>query len=185
MRRLAVLVMGVLLLTGGTVFAQDKGDVSGGYRYLRATDDGESEGFGKGWYFDVTGHLTNMVSVVGDIGGSYKSVSETDGGVTFTGDIKIHSFQGGVKFRASMVNPNVVPFAQVLFGGVKASFKFSGGGFSDSDSDTNGMMTVAGGVDVSGMSKVGVRVMAGYFRVFEEDSGTNGFVFSVGGKVGF
>jgi hypothetical protein len=184
MRRLAVLVIGTLLLTSGTVFAQDKGDISGGYRYLHAGGD-ESESFPKGWYFDVTGHLTDIVSIVGDVGGTYKSESETVGGVSIEGSLKIHTFQGGVKFRVPTMNPNVVPFAQVLGGGVRSSFKLSGGGFNESDSATDGLLTLSGGVDVSGMAKVGVRVQAGYFRVFEEGEGTNGFQFSVGAKIGF
>jgi len=184
MRRLAVLVIGALLLTSGTVFAQDKGDISGGYRYLHAGGD-ESESFPKGWYFDVTGHLTDMVSIVGDVGGTYKSESFTEGGLSFEGNLKIHTFQGGVKFRVPTMNPNVVPFAQVLGGGVKSSFKFTAGSLSESDSSTDGILTISGGVDVSGMAKIGVRVQAGYFRVFEEGEGTNGFQFSIGAKVGF
>jgi hypothetical protein len=185
MRRLATCVIGVLILSSGTALAQDKGDVSGGYRYLRASGDGESESFGKGWYFDVTGHVTDMVSIVGDVGGTYKSESITEGGVTFNGDIKIHSFQGGVKFRVPTMNTNIVPFVQVLGGGVRSSFKFTAGSLSESDSSTDGIFTLSGGVDVSGMAKVGVRVQAGYFRVFEEGEGTNGFQFSVGAKIGF
>ena len=181
MRRLSLLVAGVLLLSGGTALAQDKGDVSGGYRYLHA----EEESFGKGWYFDVTGHVTNMVSIVGDVGGTYKSESFTEGGLSFEGSLKIHTFQGGVKFRVPTMNPSVVPFAQVLGGGVKSSFKFTAGSLSESDSESDGILTFSGGVDVSGMSKVGVRVQVGYFRVFSEDEGTNGFQFSVGAKVGF
>jgi hypothetical protein len=83
------------------------------------------------------------------------------------------------------MNPNVVPFAQVLGGGVKSSFKFTAGSLSESDSSTDGILTISGGVDVSGMAKIGVRVQAGYFRVFEEGEGTNGFQFSIGAKVGF
>jgi len=181
MRRLLLLAIGVLLIGTGTALAQDRGDVSGGYRYIHA----DEEDFGKGWYFDVTGHVTDMVSIVGDVGGTYRSDTETDGGVTFDTSLKIHTFQGGVKFRVPTMNPNVVPFAQVLGGGVRSSFKFSGGGLSDSDSETDGLFTLSGGVDVSGMAKVGVRVQAGYFRVFSEDEGTNGFQFSIGAKVGF
>ena len=184
MRRLSLLVIGVLLISGGTALAQDKGDVSGGYRVLRAFGD-EAETFGKGWYFDVTGHVTDMVSIVGDVGGSYKSESFTEGGLSFEGSLKIHAFQGGVKFRVPTMNTNVTPFAQVLGGGVRSSFKFEAGSISESDSSTDGILTISGGVDVSGMAKIGVRVQAGYFRVFEAGEGTNGFQFSIGAKVGF
>ena len=181
MRRLAAFVIGVVLLSSGTALAQMKGDVSGGYRYIHA----DEENFAKGWYFDVAGHVTDVVSIVGDVGGTYKSESLTEGGVTFDANLKIHIFQAGARFRAPMVNPNVVPFGQVLFGGAKSTIKFSAAGISDSDSETDGVMSVGGGVDVTGGSKVGVRVMAGWLRVFEEGDATNAFSFSVGARIGF
>jgi hypothetical protein len=181
MRRLSLLVIGVLLISGGNALAQDKGDVSGGYRYLHA----DEESFGKGWYFDVTGHVTDMVSIVGDVGGTYKSESFTEGGLSFEGSLKIHTFQGGVKFRVPTMNTNLSPFVQVLGGGVRSSFKFTAGSLSESDSESDGVLTFSGGVDLNTMSTIGVRVQAGYFRVFSEGEGTNGFQFSVGAKVGF
>jgi len=181
MRRVMSPVIAVLLLSYGTALAQDRGDVSGGYRYLRS----EGESISKGFYVDVTGHVTHMLSIVGEVGGSYLSESETIGGVTAKATGRIHTFAAGVKVRASKVGPNAVPFAQVLFGGGKASIvaKIAGVTLFD-DSSTDPIMHLGGGVDLSGGGPVGVRVQVGWLRVFEDDA-SNFFTFSVGAKVGF
>ena len=93
MRRVTALVIGSLLLVTGTALAQDRGDISGGYRYLRS----EGESVSKGFYVDVTGHLTNVFSIVGEVGGSYKSESETAFGITAEASGRIHTFAAGVK----------------------------------------------------------------------------------------
>ena len=181
MRRVTTLVIGSLLLATGTALAQDRGDVSGGYRYLRS----EGESISKGFYVDVTGHLTNVFSIVGEVAGSYKSESETAFGITAEASGRIHTFAAGVKLRASMVSPNVVPFGQVLFGGGKASIEAKASGVTVFDeSSTDPLMHVSGGVDVNGNSPVGVRVQVGWLRVFEDDA-SNLFTFSVGAKIRF
>jgi hypothetical protein len=86
MRRLATLVLMVLVVTGGPALAQDRPEVSAGWRLLHvsgsdaddisgAEDDGVN--FPKGWYFDVAVPITPMFSIVGDIGGNYKSETES------------------------------------------------------------------------------------------------------------
>ena len=181
MRRVVSLVLGVLLLSCVTALAQDKGDISGGYRYLRS----EGQSISKGWYVDVTGHLTPVVSIVGEVGGSYKTESETVAGFTAEGNGKVHTFAAGVKLRAAKVSPNAVPFAQILFGGGKASVEAKVAGVTVlDDSSTDPLMHLSGGVDVSGSSPIGVRVQAGWLRVFEDDA-SNFFTLSVGAKIGF
>jgi hypothetical protein len=181
MRRVVSLVIWAVLLSSGAALAQDKGDVSGGYRYVRSG----GEGIVKGFYFDVTGHVTDMFSIVGEVGGSYLSESETFSGVTAEASGKIHTFAAGVKLRGPKVSPNVVPFARILFGGGKASVeaKFEGVTLLD-ESTSNPIVHLGGGVDVSGGGPVGVRVQAGWLRLFEDDA-SNIFTFSVGAKIGF
>ena len=48
--RLTTLAIGVLVLTGGAATAQDRGDVSAGYRFLQS----EGVGYPWGWYVDAT-----------------------------------------------------------------------------------------------------------------------------------
>lgn len=179
MRRGAALVVGILLVSGGTVFAQDKGDVSGGYRFLRT----EGENFGKGWYFDVAGHVTEVVSVVGEVAGTYKSVSETISGITISADLKLHTFMGGARFRVPVENQNVVPFGQVFFGFANAKVSASGGGLNISESSSDGAMSAGGGIDINGSGRLGLRAMIGWLRDFSDDS-SNAFTFSLGAKVG-
>ena len=181
MRRVMSLVVGVLLLSPAITLAQDKGDVSGGYRYVRS----ESESISKGFYVDVTGHVTDMFSIAGEVGGSYLSESETSGGLTAEASGNIHTFAAGVKLRASKVSPNAVPFAQVLFGVGRASVQAKVAGVTLLDeSASDPLVHLSGGVDLSGGGPVGLRVQAGWLRVFEDDA-SNFFTFSVGAKIGF
>ena len=181
MRRLSAFVIAVLLMAGGTAFAQDRGDISGGYRFMRS----EGVNFGKGWYVDVSGHMTDMVSIVGDVGGSYKSESESFAGVTITADARIHTFAGGLKVRASAVSPSVVPFGQVLFGVANAKAEASGGGISLSESVTDPMLNLSGGIDLRGSASVGLRAQVGWWRIFSEGEGFNAFHISIGATIGF
>jgi len=82
MKRLATLALALLVMSSGTALAQDTGDFSAGYRFLRT--DGVN--FGTGWYVDVAGHVTEVVSIVGEVAGTYKSFSETFQGITVEAD---------------------------------------------------------------------------------------------------
>ena len=132
--RNAVLDLGVCLALVGLatpVAAQTtpKGEVSGGYQFLNLSSGGEGESFAKGWYVDVTGNLNETLGIVFEGGGDYRSVTEslTVFGVsaTATADFKLHEFMGGVRI-ASRKNPTIVPFGQVLVGGIDGSASFSG-----------------------------------------------------------
>jgi hypothetical protein len=180
MRRLAVLVIGVLLTSSGAAFAQERGDVSGGYRFLRT----EGENFGKGWYFDGAVPVTEIVSVVGEVAGTYKSLSETFGGITVEADFKLHTFMGGARFKVPVEETTLTPFGQVLFGVGNARASASGGGISLSESSSDGAMSISGGVDVNGTGRVGLRAMIGWLRDFADDA-SNAFTFSIGAKIGF
>ena len=182
MRRLATLVIGVLLVSSGAAFAQERGDLSGGYRFLRT--DGEN--FGKGWYVDGAGRVTDFLSVVGEVAGTYKSISETFSGITVEADLKLHTFMGGARwtFRVPVQDMRLAPFGQVLFGVGNARASASGGGITISESSSDGAMSVSGGVDVNGSGRLGFRAMVGWLRDFSDDS-SNAFTLSLGAKVGF
>lgn len=195
MRRLATLVLMVLVVTGGTALAQDRPEVSAGWRLLHisgsdaddvtgAEDDGVN--LPKGWYFDVAVPFTPMLSIVGDIGGNYKSETEsfTEQGVTFTGTAKanVHTFLGGIRLRAT-ANPRVSPFAQFLFGVARAtaSVEATVGGvplIDFEESGTEAAMSLGAGVNLAAGS-LGVRVQAEWLKILEDDSG-NAFRFGVG-----
>ena len=172
--------------------ATPKVELSAGYQFLNFSVEGENESMPKGWYFDVAGNLSPMVGIVFQVGGNYKSFDEsfTIGGITstVTADLKVHEFLGGVRLNAGS-KAAVVPFGQVLVGGINGSVEVTstttipGGApiaFSDADSGTNFGLEVGGGVNFSLSDAVGLRVGADYLRVFEGDSGANLFRFTVG-----
>lgn len=191
MRRLATLVLGVLLLSTGTAVAQERPEVSGGWRYLYiAGSDGENGvNVPKGWYFDVAYPITPMLSIVGDVGGHYKSESDTfvEQGVTVTGTSKasVHTFLFGVRL-SGRGNPRVTPFGQVLFGAARAAASVEGsanvGGvpfeldFDESDSEA--ALSLGGGANVTAGSFV-IRLQAEWLKILADDSG-NAFRFGAG-----
>ena len=195
MRRLATLVLGGLVLTSGPALAQDRPEVSAGWRLLHlsgsdpedisGTED-DSVNVPKGWYFDVAVPITPMLSIVGDIGGNYKSESEsfTEQGVTFTGDadVRVHTFLAGIRLRATE-NPRVSPFAQILFGAARAtaSVEANVGGvplIDFDESSTEAVLSLGAGINLMPGS-FGVRVQAEWLKILEDDSG-NAFRFGVG-----
>ena len=147
---------------------------------------------GKGWYFDVAGNLTPMLGVVFQVGGNYKTFEETvtASGITATAtaDLKVHEFLGGMRLNARSASA-VVPFLQVLAGGVNGSAEVSASttipgqppiAFSQEDSSTNFALQLGGGANFGLSESVGLRVGADYLRIFEEDSGANLFRFYAG-----
>lgn len=201
MRRLAALILGVCVLTSGTALAQDRPEFSAGWRLLHlsgADADDFSGATGedgvnlpKGWYVDVAMPITPMFSIVGDIGGNYKSesVSFTEQGVTFSGTAKVslHTFLAGIRLRATD-DPRVSPFAQILFGAARgtASVEAAVGGVSLLDFDESGTeaaMSLGGGANLNAGS-IGVRLQAEWLKILADDSG-NAFRFSAGVVIPF
>ena len=195
MRRLATLVIMVLVVTAGTALAQGRPEVSAGWRLLHisGSDTGDITGteddgvnLPKGWYVDVAVPISPMLSIVGDIGGNYKSEMEsfTEQGITFTGTAKasVHTFLGGIRLGATE-NPPINPFAQILFGAARgtASIEATVSGTSLIDfeeSSTEAAMSLGGGVNLNAGS-FGVRLQAEWLKILQDDSG-NAFRFAVG-----
>jgi hypothetical protein len=195
MRRLATFVAVVLVLASGTALAQDRPEFSAGWRLLHLSGSDaegisgtEDEGVNlpKGWYVDVDVPITPRLSIVGDIGGNYKSesVSFTEQGISFTGTAKVsaHTFLGGIRLRATDV-PRVSPFAQLLFGAVRgtASVEATVAGVPLIDFDESGTdaaMSLGAGINLYPGS-IGVRLQAEWLKILEDDSG-NAFRFGAG-----
>ena len=200
MRRLAALVVGILALTGGTAIAQDRPEISAGWRLLHisgsdAADISGSEDEGvnlpKGWYVDVAVPITPMFSIVGDVGGNYKSesVSFTEQGISFSGTAKVslHTFLGGIRLRATE-NPRVTPFAQLLIGAARgsATVEATVGGVPLVDLDESGTdaaLSLGAGINLTAGS-IGVRLQAEWLKILEDESG-NAFRFGAGVVIPF
>ena len=169
-------------------------EISGGYQFVTFSVDEESESLPKGWYFDVAGNVSPMFGIVFQVGGNYKTFEEsvTLGGGTFTAtaDLKVHEFLGGVRLSARD-NPKLVPYGQVLVGGINGSIELTTTStipgvpaFSEEDSSTNFALVLGGGVNFGVAESVAIRFGVNYLRIFEEDAGSNVFGFHVGVVVG-
>ena len=177
-------------------------EISGGYQFLTFSVDEDtsldgvdnSESLPKGWYVDVAGNLNPMIGIVFQVGGNYTTFAESSaiGGGTFTAtaDLDVYQFLGGVRLSARN-NPKLVPYGQLLVGGINGSIELSTSStipglpsFSEEDSTTNFALEVGGGVNFGVAENVGIRFGVDYLRVFAEDAGSNVFRFHAGLVVG-
>ena len=180
-RRLTTLAISVLVVTTGTATAQDRGDVSAGYRFLQS----EGLGYPLGWYVDATRHVNRLISIVADVGGAYKNDSLSIGPFTQSYDAGIHTFMGGLRVNATTKQPDVIAFGQALVGAAHLSTTTAASGVVLSRSATEPALNLGAGVDVNGGIPVGLRFEIGWVRVFAEDNGANVFHFGVGAKFRF
>jgi len=173
---LSLMVVGIAIPAA----AQDapKAEISAGYNWLGAKQSGEDEleKFPKGWYADVAGNVTPMISIVGQVTGNYKTFEDEDF------KLKAHTFMFGV--RASSTGM-VRGFGQFLIGAAKLNGTEIGGPGKASETDL--AYQVGGGVNIMGSGPVGARVGLDYLRVQAKDDGEllggeslNGFRFSIG-----
>ena len=176
-----IVVFGALAFVLGAVPASAQNmpvvGFSAGYNYLYLSgDDGEDgESMPVGWYAEVSGHVAPMLSLVGHVTGNYKSFDEDDFETDV--DFSLHTFTGGVRFTGAGAQAN--PFAHVLFGGVRSKFSSEVGGADVSESTTDPVMFLGGGVNLMPGAPVGLRLGADYIRGFG-DSGGNAFRFNIG-----
>ena len=173
----------------------EKGDVAFGYQFLNVSSSGsnmDSQSLPTGWFADLAGNLSRSVAVVAQVGGNYKSISES---VTFGGasasanaDIRIYQFMGGIRF-SGRANPTVVPFGHVLAGANYGSVSYSGTGnvggqtvysVNGADSGTNFALQAGGGSNIWMTRTVGLRIGVDYLRVFAGDGDANVFRFGAG-----
>jgi hypothetical protein len=174
-----------------------RAEFSAGWRLLHAMDvlAEEDETFPAGWYADVSFNLTDIIALVGDVAGAYKTFDET---VTEFGvrvdveaDVDVHTIMGGVRINARPT-PRVTPFGQILFGMARGSFRIEGTTtvagrqitLSESESETEFAIDAGGGVNINVTDSVGIRINGSYIRIGTDDGG-NGFRFGAGVVVPF
>jgi hypothetical protein len=128
MRQLRVLSCGIFLLSVPAAAAAQNAppvEISTGWQLLIPFQELSSqfEGlFPLGWYGDVAINLTDTISVVGDIAGSYRHIEESSPTIEDEIDIRLYTFMGGVRF-SNRSHPRIVPFGQVLFGVIAGSIE--------------------------------------------------------------
>ena len=197
MRRVTLLVIGALFFTGGTAVAQEKAEVTAGWRhlYIAGSDGEDGSNIPKGWYADIAVPFFGRFSAVAEAAGHYKSESAPPDlvpGVSITGtaEASVHTFMGGVRVRGG-ANPRIRPFAQFLFGVARATVSSEGsvtsGGvtvpFDFSESDSEAALSVGGGANLTAGSYV-FRLQAEWLKILADDSG-NAFRFGVGFVIPF
>ncbi len=149
MKKLAFVLVVVLVASLFAVAQEEKGSVFGGYQFLSLGGNGARESVPKGWDADVAFKATKSIGIVGDIAGNYK-----DGGSFYT-------FQFGPRF--SFPSGKVTPFAEVLAGGAHL-----GGG---DVGVTKFSMAFGGGLDYSVNKSVGVRLAKFDYNYVQGDGG--------------
>ena len=166
--------------------AQNKADVDIGYQFQRLSFEGDSLNLPAGFNVDVAGKILRNLSLVGQVDWSRRSVSESAFGITAKGSVNLTTFGGGIRW-SSTANPNITPFVQGLVGASHGSVSASIAGEElFSESGTNAMVQVGGGVAFPSAKRVGAVAQFDYRRIFEEGGGGNAirFVFGIRIKVG-
>ena len=154
-------------------------EISGGYQWLTAktSDEDGWRTFPKGWYVDVAGHVTPMLSIASQVSGNYRTFE--DEGF----DLALHTFMAGLRATSS---GRVRGHGQFLAG--VASLKASDDVASDSETDF--ALQFGGGVTVPVSGRVGLRLGVDYTRIFAREDGAvlaadvNGVRFIIGATFG-
>jgi hypothetical protein len=140
-------------------------ELSIGYTVLFGGD----EAVPMGWYADVAGNPTSNIGLVGQVTGSYKSVTES--GIDAL--LSIYSFMGGARVNGRF--QSATPFFHVLFGGIRASGSTNLDGrlpYNVGVSQTQSVVQIGGGVNVLGsQAATGVRLGGDYLQVLGADGG--------------
>ena len=110
--------------------------------------------------FSAGAPINDVLAVVGDISGNYKSDSSSVSGVTASASVKLHTFLAGPRVIGRSGQRRF--YAQFLVGAVVTSASlttsFAGSSLSTSASDTEFCFAPGGGVDVDLGSHSAVRV---------------------------
>jgi opacity protein-like surface antigen len=175
-RFMKIVAAGILLVLPGIAVAQEATappipvvEVSGGYMLMRDTH--LEENFPGGWYFSGTVNFNRWFGLVGEAGGSYKTLEQAFGLVTLTSRRQVYTVLGGPRFFHQV--GRVVPFAQVLAGSARTKMSVDVpaefGGFRLSNTDF--ALQPGGGVTIYLSDRVGVRLAADYRSIIDYSAG--------------
>jgi hypothetical protein len=203
MRQLRVLMAGIVLVgIPVSAAAQDapRVEISAGWPLLISFEELSSQFngvFPLGWYGDVAVTLSDGISVVGDVAGSYRHIDESSPTTQSDIDIRLYTFMGGVRF-SNRSHARIVPFGQVLIGVIAGSIE----GTSTFSNATRSFVVVldrseqaarrftvdlGGGVTFKLRNAVGLRINGSYLKPTEQPfkpanfaDGASGVRFGVG-----
>lgn len=146
MKKLTLLLVIVLTLTCGSLFAQDdypRAEVFGGFSLLN-TDIGSSLSVPHslyGFQANIAFNLDGYFGVEADFGGQFKS----------EGDVKVHIYEYMFGPRVALRQEKTTLFLHALWGGVNVG----GGGYSNSDFT----IEFGGGLDLNMNDRFALRVV--------------------------
>jgi len=177
---LAVAVLALFVSTPVMAQVTPAVEIGLGYAFLR--DDEIKEDFPLGWYADIAGNITSSLGLVGELGGSYKTIGSGLGDDTLDIKLSVHTAMGGLRLTHRGDGANF--FLQVLAGAAKAKQTF----LDESDTVTDFALQPGVGLELGTGGSVGFRIGADYRRVFSDgqDGGINqwrataGFVLRIG-----
>jgi opacity protein-like surface antigen len=189
MRFVALALTALVLTVSSSAVATDarKVEVVAAYGFLHDSGMFDGTSFPVGWNAGATFNLSPALGIVGEFGGSRKSESVSEFGVTESANLNVYSFMAGPKFT-SRGHSRVSPYVQALVGLARVSFGVSVDGFgfsgSASESATELAIQPGGGVDILLSERIALRVGGDYRRIFG-DVGTNEFRLVSGLTFGF
>jgi hypothetical protein len=172
MKTLVVVFFCVLVVAPASPLAQEPPalQVSGGYTnitrqnavLITAISDEEKIGSRSGWYAEIIGDIRPYVGVIGQV-----ARTSTTGELrsrAWLGTGEAYTFLGGPRFFARCCG-RIVPFAQVLVGGVWSKADITSGAAQITTfSDAYSAWAVGGGADIRAGGGVGVHVATDFMR---------------------
>jgi len=179
--RIGFMVAALALVIAAPAMAQvtPAVEIGLGYAYLR--DDGIDENFPLGWYADIAGNLNDWLGLVGEVGGSYKTIGE-EGFPDLDVKLSVHTAMGGLRLTHRGDSANF--YIQTLAGAAKQKVSF----VDDSESVTDFALQPGVGIELGTGGSMGLRIGADYRRIFGDDQdgsvsewrATAGLVFRMG-----
>lgn len=137
---------------------ENKLEIGVGYSFLEE----ERSNLPAGWLVSIAGRVTDVVSVVGEVGGNYWSFRGTRGSV--------HTFQAGPRFAVSRSSP-IRPYGQFLLGAALA--------YAD-PLDKKFVIEPGGGVDFRVGDRAAVRFGVGFPMLLDDIQTIRMFRFHAG-----
>jgi len=148
--------------------AQTSGfEVSTGYLVARASD----QTLPLGWSLEVSRDFGPTWSIVGEVGGAYKTTAAKSLGVDV--DLRIHTVGIGARW-STRSSHRIVPFAQMVAGAARLGASAKIRGVTTGDSSTDLMLMPAGGLKVRLAHPFAVVGHIDYRRVFIDRADNNG-----------
>jgi hypothetical protein len=159
------LIYAVLLVgCAGFVPAQDRGDIFGGYSYVRTEGDANLHG----WIGEVTVSLSPKLDFVADFSGHYTSI-EVEGVAEADGDL--HNFLFGLRYAGTR-DRSIRPFVHGLIGFSRASGSVDVLGVNVSVSDNALGVVLGGGFEVPFRDRLAVRAIQADYLLFRSEGVT-------------